>query len=179
MCPNYTSDPCASVQAIHQVTVDTDGNESVLDLKVYNASFMRAICPIVHMARSPLNYAQQYVTNLDPELKNKLESKHTLHLRNINLSRRRQMDVLHETMEYALNEDKVLTSLRSMINHQRTETEMSGTARSGWIVPIIKRYPFIVKAVVDCKDGCHSPLVSAGDVGDHSILDKLCTKSQS
>ena len=33
------------------------------------------------------------------------------------------------------------------------------TMTSKWILPIVKHYPFIAKAVVDSRDGRHSPLV--------------------
>jgi hypothetical protein len=159
LCPNYTSDPCAAVQAIHQVTIDKDGNEIVLDLKVYNASFMRAIRPVAHEKRAPINYAQQYVQNLDSELRTKLESKTNIHLRNIDRSRKRQMEVLNLTMEHALKVDKGLTSLRSMINHQKTE--MSGMLAQ--VMSAVTKTPVSSFMMDGSREICVDTLVSQAE----------------
>ena len=48
--------------------------------------------------------------------------------------------------------------------------------RSQWILPIFKCYPYIVKAVVDRRDGRHNPLILCGVVGNTDVLNKLSTK---
>ena len=48
--------------------------------------------------------------------------------------------------------------------------------KSKWILPIVKHYPLIVKAVVDSRDGRHISLVLCGVVGNTDVLNKLSTK---
>ena len=50
------------------------------------------------------------------------------------------------------------------------------TARLRWILPIIQHCPRIVRAIIYCKDGRHSPLILYGVVGYETVLEKLSTK---
>ena len=109
------------MQAVHQVTVDSDGNEIVLDVRVYTKTFMRALRPISGRAHTPLNYAQQYVANLDPALRHKLESKYTTHLINHDRSRKVQFETLNVVKREVIKCDKCLNSIHSMINQQKTD----------------------------------------------------------
>ena len=68
---------------------------------------MRALRPIDGKSHTPLNYAQQYVANLDPELRHKLESKYTTHLSNHDRSRKVQFDTLNKIKSQVIKCDKV------------------------------------------------------------------------
>ena len=75
-----------------------------------------------------------------------------------------------------LGTDELADECRPIIPAMVDSCAAVNTMRSQWIFPIVKRYPYIVKAVVDSRDGLHSPLILCGVVGNTDVLNKLSTK---
>jgi len=121
LCPSYTSDPCAAAQAIRQTTIDKSGQVIVNPVSTYVYQFKLALRPIFNQDPAPMNYSQQLVSHLEPDLKKKLESQFKEHITCTDMSRRGQMNLLTRTCLAIHKQDDELNVFQRLINKKTIE----------------------------------------------------------
>ncbi len=131
LCPNYSRDPCASLQEVHQVTADGKGNTVVKTVKQYTASFRMAMRPVAEKNPAPINYAQQYISRLEPTLRKQVEANFTRYRTETNMARQVQLKLLSEAVQAAEKCDTEHSAVEQIVlRSQRESTSMMAEAVS-------------------------------------------------
>jgi hypothetical protein len=73
LCPNYTTEPQAAVEAITQTRLDAEGNPVTSSVAQYYQLLMQAARPFFNQPDFPIDLAFKFIDGLHPDIKNVLQ----------------------------------------------------------------------------------------------------------
>ena len=74
ICPNFSNKPQAHVERVSMNVVDSDGNTITMNADSYNSRFWAAIWPFMYERVYPIDCAGQFIRDLHPDLRKKVEA---------------------------------------------------------------------------------------------------------